>query len=161
MNLAAVKDQLRQIEEVTFELPNGEKVPAHFHVTEVGMVRKDFIDCGGTVRQEKVANFQLWESGLADDHRLAPEKLIKIIELSEEKLGLENLEVEVEFQTDLTMGKFGLAKHTDGFKLTAKQTDCLAKDLCGTPMSKVNAKLADLPLVKAVTGGCTPGGGCC
>ena len=31
-------------------LPEGEFVPTHFHITEVGRVRKDFIDCGGTVR---------------------------------------------------------------------------------------------------------------
>ena len=28
-------------------LPEGEFVPTHFHITEVGRVRKDFIDCGG------------------------------------------------------------------------------------------------------------------
>ena len=27
-------------------LPDGDFVPAHFHVTEVGRVQKDFIDCG-------------------------------------------------------------------------------------------------------------------
>ena len=27
-------------------LPDGSFVPAHFHVTEVGRVQKDFIDCG-------------------------------------------------------------------------------------------------------------------
>ena len=31
-------------------LPNGSLVPAHFHITEVGRVHKDFIDCGGTIR---------------------------------------------------------------------------------------------------------------
>jgi hypothetical protein len=25
-------------------------VPTHYHITEVGKVQKDFIDCGGTVR---------------------------------------------------------------------------------------------------------------
>jgi hypothetical protein len=31
-------------------LPDQSFVPAHFHVTEVGRVQKDFIDCGGTPR---------------------------------------------------------------------------------------------------------------
>ncbi|MEI7863404.1 MAG: DUF6428 family protein, partial [Planctomycetota bacterium] len=31
-------------------LPDKSFVPAHFHITEVGRVQKDFIDCGGTVR---------------------------------------------------------------------------------------------------------------
>lgn len=31
-----------------FKLENGNSVPEHFHVTEVGIITKDFIDCGGT-----------------------------------------------------------------------------------------------------------------
>ena len=33
-----------------FMLPDQSFVPAHYHITEVGRVQKDFIDCGGTVR---------------------------------------------------------------------------------------------------------------
>lgn len=71
MKLSEVKNHLRTLEKVDFELENGTFVPEHFHVTEVGVVSKQFIDCGGTVRNEKVANFQLWD---ADDfeHRLKP-----------------------------------------------------------------------------------------
>lgn len=29
---------------------DGSFVPDHYHVTEVGKVRKDFIDCGGNIR---------------------------------------------------------------------------------------------------------------
>ena len=43
-----------------FELPNGNKVSNHFHVTEVGEITKHFIDCGGKERVEKVVNFQLF-----------------------------------------------------------------------------------------------------
>ena len=31
-------------------LPDKSFVPAHYHITEVGKVQKDFVDCGGTVR---------------------------------------------------------------------------------------------------------------
>ena len=81
MNISEIKNHLKNLETIAFELPNGSLVPEHFHVTEVGEVTKHFIDCGGTIRHEKVANFQLWS---ADDynHRLHPEKLVKIIELS-------------------------------------------------------------------------------
>ena len=50
-------------------LPDGDFVPAHFHVTEVGRVQKDFIDCGGTVRSATACVLQVW---VADDtaHRL-------------------------------------------------------------------------------------------
>lgn len=37
------KEQLGTLE---IALPGGETLPAHFHITEVGRVRKDFVDCG-------------------------------------------------------------------------------------------------------------------
>ena len=78
MKLSEIKEILATAEGVNFKLENGNSVPEHFHVTEVGIITKDFIDCGGTVRHEKVANFQLWD---ADDyeHRLKAEKLLHII----------------------------------------------------------------------------------
>lgn len=156
MKLSEVKNHLAQLETIAFQLPDGELVPTHFHVTEVGKISKHFIDCGGTVRTENVANFQLWS---ADDynHRLHPEKLIHIIELSEKVLGLEDLEVEVEYQAD-TIGKFGLEFDGVNFLLTSKQTDCLAKDKCGIPDKKPKVRLSSLN-VKSES--CTPGSGCC
>ncbi len=59
MKLSEIKKHLSTAEAVNFELQNGTLVPEHFHVTEVGIVKKHFIDCGVTVRSEKVANFQL------------------------------------------------------------------------------------------------------
>src|SRR5690625_6545241 len=91
MKLSQVKALLPTLEKVTFKLENGSFVPEHFHVTEVGMITKNFIDCGGVIRTEKTVNFQLWN---ADDfeHRLKPKKLLNIIKLSEEKLGIEDAE---------------------------------------------------------------------
>ena len=63
MKLSEIKNHLTTASAVNFQLPNGTFVPKHFHVTEVGVITKDFIDCGGMVRHEKVANFQLWEAG--------------------------------------------------------------------------------------------------
>lgn len=157
MKLSEVKDTLEYLNEVKFELPNGTFIPVHFHVTEVGVITRHFIDCGGTERLEKVVNFQLWEAG-DFDHRLAPKKLKDIIELSEDKLGIGNLEVEVEYQQD-TIGKFDLSFSEDHFKLMNKQTDCLAKDKCGIPEDKLKKPLADLG--SNDSNACTPGGGCC
>lgn len=157
MKLSEVKNALENLNEVKFELPNGTLVPKHFHVTEVGVITRHFIDCGGTERLEKVVNFQLWEAG-DFDHRLAPSKLKDIILLSEERLGIGNLEVEVEYQQD-TIGKFDLTLNEDHFKLVNKQTDCLAKDKCGIPEDKLKKPLADLGSQDASA--CTPGGGCC
>ena len=62
MLLSKFLTSLNQVSSFRFQLPNGEFVPPHFHITEVGMVHKQFIDCGGTVRKESVVNFQLWSS---------------------------------------------------------------------------------------------------
>src|SRR3546814_11286916 len=97
MKLSEIKKHLSTAEAVNFELENRTKVPEHFHVTEVGIVTKQFIDCGGTVRNEKVANFQLWDAN-DFEHRLKPGKLLNIIALSEKGLGMEDLEIEVEYK---------------------------------------------------------------
>ena len=156
MKLSEIKQHLPAMNAVNFTLPNGNKIPAHFHITEVGQVTKDFIDCGGIVRHEKKVSFQLWES-VDFDHRLAPQKLADIIELSEKKLGIVDGEIEVEYQRD-TIGKYGLALGENGFKLTSLKTDCLAKDNCGIPVVKQKIKLGELSKVDS---SCTPGSGCC
>lgn len=154
MTILEFKSALGKMDQVVFELPDGKKVPAHFHVTEVGKISKDFIDCGGTVRNEKVASMQLWQ---AEDfqHRLKADKLVGIIQKSEEVLGMENLPIEVEYQGS-TIGKYGVKLNHDKFVLTIKETDCLAKDNCGIPIVKEMVNLAG-----ESENCCTPGGGCC
>lgn len=155
MKLSEIKKHLASLKTIAFQLPNGDLVPNHFHVTEVGRVTKNFIDCGGTVRNEEVANFQLWE---ADDydHRLHPEKLTNIIELSEKVLNIADLDIEVEYQ-GATIGKYGLDFDGTNFLLTATKTDCLAKDNCGIPQEKPKMKLAQIQTQNA----CSPESGCC
>lgn len=156
MKLSDFKQKLSQLDQISFELPNGTKVPAHFHVTEVGNVSKHFIDCGGTIREEHRVNFQLWEAN-DYDHRLHPQKLRSIIELSEAKLGLKDEEIEVEYQGE-TIGKYGLEVQDDRFVLTSLTTDCLAKDNCGIPLQKLKVPLSSLT---SSNNSCTPGSGCC
>jgi hypothetical protein len=121
------------------------------------MISKNFIDCGGTVRNEKVANFQLWNAGDLD-HRLKPQKLSAIISLSEKVLGLEDLEVEVEYQSG-TIGKYALEFNGKNFLLNAMHTNCLASDKCGIPAEKQKVNLASLQ--KNEEACCKPGAGCC
>jgi len=155
MKISEIKKELKKLEKIAFQLPNGTLVPKHFHVTEVGKITKHFIDCGGTVRTENVINFQLWSAN-DYDHQLHPDKLLNIIELSEKVLKLEDLEIEVEYQAD-TIGKFGLDFDGTHFLLTTKQTDCLAKDNCGIPAEKTIVNLSEMKAKEV----CTPGGGCC
>jgi hypothetical protein len=155
MKLSEIKKHLASLKTIAFQLPSGALVPNHFHVTEVGRVTKNFIDCGGTVRNEEVVNFQLWE---ADDynHRLHPEKLVHIIELSEKTLNIADLDIEIEYQ-GATIGKYGLDFDGTNFLLTTKQTDCLAKDNCGIPEEKPKMKLSEIQ----VQNSCAPNSGCC
>ena len=53
MKLSAFKKYTTLSENLVFELWNGERVPAHYHLTEIGLVEKNYIDCGGKIRQEK------------------------------------------------------------------------------------------------------------
>jgi hypothetical protein len=157
MKLSEIKTHLVNLNTLNFVLPDGSYVPEHFHVTEVGSITKNFIDCGGTIRNENVISFQLWNAN-DTDHRLKPEKLLNIISLSENKLGIKDDEVEVEYQSD-TIGKYGLEFDGTNFILTQKNTACLASDQCGIPAQKPRIKLTDLN--KSETNSCTPGGGCC
>ncbi len=156
MKLSELKNHLNNVSQINFVQPNGTFIPKHFHITEAGLVTKHFIDCGGTVREEKVINFQVW---VAQDtnHRLEPQKLLKIIALSKKLFGNEDLDVEIEYQSN-TIGKYGLDFEGENFVLTSKQTDCLAKDNCGAPKEKEKLVLAEIETSK---GCCTPGGGCC
>jgi hypothetical protein len=116
-----------------FRLPDGGFVPAHFHVTEVGRVRKDFIDCGGTVRSSTACQLQLWVAG-DTAHRLTAGKLAGILRAGEKLLGAEPLPVEIEYEGEL-VSQFPLdAAHVtpSGLLLVlgGKHTDCLARELC-------------------------------
>ena len=151
MILSEFKHYLKIVSEVTFLKPNGNKIPKHFHITEVGQTSKKFIDCGGTVRNEEVISMQLWES-VDFLHRLEPSKLNSIIELSEKKLEIGNYEIEMEYQGE-TIEKYGVAFTNGIFQLISTNTACLALDKCGIP-SLENSK-------EKVQQDCTPGGGCC
>lgn len=157
MKLSEIKTILGNLNNIAFRLPNGELVPNHFHVTEVGKITKNFIDCGGTVRKEEVVNFQLWDAN-DYDHRLHPEKLVHIIELSERLLEIGDLEIEVEYQGE-TIQKFGLDFDGTNFLLATKHTDCLAKEKCGVPTEKPKVKISQLE--SSAANCCAPNSGCC
>ena len=153
MKLSEFKLYLKNAKKVEFQLPNGNYVPPHFHVTEIGLNSKKFIDCGSNIRNTKKINFQLWS---ADDynHKMSPEKLISIIELSEETFLLDDLEIEIEFQQS-TIGVFDLDYTNDVFQLINKKTDCLDKKKCG-----LEKKIVELSSIKKQEI-CNPEDGCC
>lgn len=152
MKLSKLKTILPTLENVEFQLENGNFVPEHFHVTEIGQITKNFIDCGGVIRTESVINFQLWNAN-DFEHRLKPTKLLNIIKLSEEKLAIGDFDIEVEYQNE-TIGKFDLDFNGNHFVLKNKTTACLAEDACGIPTEKQKKNLSELTT-------CSPNSGCC
>ena len=120
MQLSAFKHTLAQVETLEFQLPDGQFVPAHFHLTEVGHVTRNYIDCGGTLRQENKLNLQLWVAS-DTDHRLKPNSLLNILQLAEKQLTSLDLEVEVEYQQS-TIGRYRLAFDGAVFQLINTQT---------------------------------------
>jgi hypothetical protein len=152
MKISNLKQKLGEVQHLTFEQPDGRKIPAHFHITEMGLSSKHFIDCGGTIRTEKYASVQIW---VAEDydHRLAPATLEKIIDKAQPLIGKEDLEIEVEYQSD-TVGKYSLGFQEGKFMLEPKHTDCLAREACGITS-------AQKEVLATSENGCSPNSGCC
>ena len=149
MKLSTFKNKLSELNALQFITAEGKMIAPHFHVTELGQITKNYIDCGGTLRQESVISFQLWHANDLD-HRLPAEKLLDIVELAERKLQLKDAELEVELQGK-TIETYGLEFFEGSFLLTPLSTACLAEDRCGIP-----AVLSDHQ-----SNSCSPGSGCC
>ena len=153
MRLSNFINALDKLEVLKFQLPNGEFVPAHFHITELGNINRNYIDCGGILRQEKKISLQLWVAS-DTEHRLKPDNLLKILQLAEKQLGFSNIEIEVEYQQD-TVGRYELAFDGVIFQLINTQTACLAPDQCGIPKEKARVRVTANGL------NCNPETGCC
>ncbi len=78
-----------------FVLPDGDHIPAHAHVTEVGHVVKNFIDCGGVTGKEEKVLLQT-HVGNDTEHGLRSDRFSKILQLGERVLPNDELNVEVE-----------------------------------------------------------------
>ena len=153
-NILTLHPELR----LKVQLPHGGEVPVSFHITEVGVVQKDFIDCGGTRRQTRAFQLQAWV-GEDDDHRLSSAKLSGILGKGLAAFGGIDLPVEVEYE-DAVISQYPLERvEPEGgalvFHLTTKHTDCLAKELCGLPKDRVAGQTAE------AQSSCCSGGGCC
>lgn len=114
-------------------LPDRSFVPAHYHITEVGRVQKDFVDCGGTVRSTAACLLQIW---VADDvdHRLETTKLAAIMRIAAPLLRSSDLPVEVEYEqgvlSQYPLGGMEVTPSGLLFYLGTKHTACLAPEKC-------------------------------
>lgn len=158
MTLSQFKQAIDLATDLLIQLPNGTFVPPHFHITEMGLLTKNFIDCGNVVREQKAITFQVWFAGDVE-HRLTADKVHKIINASEKLFQNADLELEVEYQDAQTIGKFGIDFQNGFFQLIAKQTTCLAQDHCGIPSDKMEPVAGNWKPKE--TSCCTPNSGCC
>ena len=79
-----------------FILPSGDYIPAHAHVTEVGHVARNFIDCGGLTGKEEKVVLQT-HVGNDTDHRLRSDRFAKILRLGNRVIPSADLDVDVEY----------------------------------------------------------------
>ena len=134
---------------VHFVLPDGGRIPDHAHVTEVGRIDREFLDCGGELRKTSLCCLQVW---VADDtdHRLPARKLAAIIGRALEPLRLADLPVEIEYEDGFISQFPVVAVEVNDVvvvRLGTKHTDCLAKEVWLPPSASATS--------------CSPGSGCC
>jgi hypothetical protein len=131
--------------EIQIRLPSGDLVAPHFHITEMGIVTKNFTDCGGTERCNRTCVFQVWVAN-DYDHRVTTDKLNKIIKTIDNIL-LNCLDVYFEIQREtISLYKLKDISVKDNhiiINLENTKTECLAPDKCGVKES------------------CCSGNGCC
>lgn len=143
---------------VLIEIAPSVAVAPHFHVTEIGRVVKEFVDCGGKPRSETRCLLQTLVAGDVD-HRLDSTKLAGILKLADrlELTGEEPVEIEHQERSISTDDVRSITRDGDTLviRLEPKQTACLAEDACGIPGLKVlQADACSLPI-------CDSDKGCC
>jgi hypothetical protein len=138
MLLNELKSLLSEYSERHFRirLPEGNAIPISFHVTEIGHVKKTFLDCGGTKRETETCQLQIWV-GEDYDHRIETGKMAGILEKGKAVLPDDTVPVEIEYE-DQVISQYTIRDHeiTDEaviLELAHKHTECLAPELCGLP----------------------------
>jgi hypothetical protein len=135
MNLSELKSVLVANKDKNIEFYiESNKIPSHFHLTEVGKVTKKFIDCGGSKRESEKCVLQLW---VANDfeHRLKTEKMLNILNLGAGLFEKDDLEVQVEYE-DKVISQYSIREiQTEDavikINLGNNHTACLAPEKCG------------------------------
>ncbi len=151
MKLSEFKNHLLTTPQLSFMLPEGILIASHFHVTEIGLLTRKFVDCGGVMRNEQKINFQIWVASDVE-HLLSPSKLLSIITAYETDIDTQDLEIEFEYQTE-TINKYGLTFNNGYFVFTNTLTACLAPNACGVAQIQ--------PVTLNTNLSCAPNSGCC
>lgn len=120
--------------QIRFKLPDGNFIEEHFHVTEIGKITKEFIDCGGTNRNKQTCLLQLWTAN-DEEHRVNASKLHSIFSLAKHIYMDDKTPLEVQYGTEQAViydvESCGLNENYIDVVLKGQKTDCLAPDKCG------------------------------
>jgi hypothetical protein len=114
-----------------FVLPDGDYIPAHAHVTEVGYLVRNFIDCGGLTGKDEKVLLQT-HVGNDTDHRLRSDRFAKILRLGNRVIPSVDLDVDVEYDC-CVVAQYPIAKATPDGKhlnliLRKGRTQCRARE---------------------------------
>jgi uncharacterized protein DUF6428 len=114
-----------------FVLPDGDYIPAHAHVTEVGHVIRNFIDCGGLTGKDEKVVLQT-HVGNDTDHRLRSDRFAKILQLGSRVIPRADLNVDVEYDC-CVVAQYPIAKATPNGEhlnliLQRGRTQCRARE---------------------------------
>jgi hypothetical protein len=111
-------------------LPDGRYIPAHAHITEVGYVVKNFIDCGGITGKAETVLLQT-HVGTDTDHRLKSDQVAKILQLGDRVLPRGEFDVEVEYDccvvSQYPIERLKPTRECLDIVLGRKRTQCLAQ----------------------------------
>lgn len=132
MKLHELKDALRNNPDLLprFVLPDGDLIPAHAHLTEVGYSAKHSIDCGGVIGHHETVVLQM-HVGTDLEHRLTSDRFARILDSSSRVVPHDNLEVEVEHDC-CVVARYPVKKIAPGWEsvdvmLAKNKTQCLAR----------------------------------
>src|SRR6266513_2793187 len=114
-----------------FVLPNGDYIPAHAHVTEVGYLVRNFIDCGGLTGKEEKVVLQTYVGSDAD-HRLRSDRFGTILQLGSRVIPNADLDVDVEYDC-CVVAQYPIAEATSNGEylnliLRRGRTQCRARE---------------------------------
>src|ERR1700716_857350 len=132
MKLSDLRAVLKKYPETfpRFVLPDGDRIPPHAHVTEVGHVVKNFIDCGGVTGKSETVLLQT-HVGQDTDHRLKSDRFANILQLGERVLPHDQLEVEIEYDCCVVAQYPVLEVKASGSRIGVilgnRSTQCLAQ----------------------------------
>lgn len=143
MKLSAFTQQLagHASHPVGFVFDDGEMIPQHFHLSEIGYITKNFVDGTGSIRKVELVQLQVW---LGDDEPcpLTGAELAQLLDVAKHQLPSGDLDVEVEYE-GCVISQYAVEAALDTgtkllFQLADKRMDSPAKSVAAAGTASCN-----------------------